>query len=41
MVKDIPWGQLFDFWQEYNCDFMECSAATGENVVQSLEIVAR
>ncbi|XP_053172023.1 ras and EF-hand domain-containing protein [Scomber japonicus] len=27
--------------KEYNCDFMECSAATGENVVQSLEIVAR
>ncbi|XP_067443264.1 uncharacterized protein rab44 isoform X2 [Thunnus thynnus] len=27
--------------KEYNFDFMECSAATGENVVQSLEIVAR
>ncbi|CAK6982866.1 ras and EF-hand domain-containing protein [Scomber scombrus] len=27
--------------KEYNSDFMECSAATGENVVQSLEIVAR
>ncbi|XP_035517870.1 uncharacterized protein rab44 isoform X2 [Morone saxatilis] len=27
--------------KEYNFEFMECSAATGENVVQSLETVAR
>lgn len=27
--------------QEYNFEFMECSAATGENVIQSLETVAR
>ncbi|XP_071383115.1 uncharacterized protein rab44 isoform X2 [Centroberyx affinis] len=27
--------------KEYNIDFMECSAATGENVMQSLETVAR
>uniref|UniRef100_A0A3Q0SDK6 RAB44, member RAS oncogene family n=1 Tax=Amphilophus citrinellus TaxID=61819 RepID=A0A3Q0SDK6_AMPCI len=27
--------------KEYDFEFMECSAATGENVIQSLEIVAR
>nr|XP_043879684.1 uncharacterized protein rab44 isoform X2 [Solea senegalensis] len=27
--------------KEYNFDFMECSAATGENVIQTLETVAR
>ncbi|XP_030274901.1 uncharacterized protein LOC115582826 isoform X2 [Sparus aurata] len=27
--------------KEYNYEFMECSAATGENVIQSLETVAR
>ncbi|XP_036957911.1 uncharacterized protein rab44 isoform X2 [Acanthopagrus latus] len=27
--------------KEYNFEFMECSAATGENVIQSLETVAR
>lgn len=27
--------------QEYDFEFMECSAATGENVIQSLEVVAR
>ncbi|XP_078140017.1 uncharacterized protein rab44 isoform X2 [Centroberyx gerrardi] len=27
--------------KDYNIDFMECSAATGENVMQSLETVAR
>ncbi|XP_029947630.1 uncharacterized protein rab44 [Salarias fasciatus] len=27
--------------KEYNFEFMECSAATGENVVQSLESIAR
>ncbi|XP_039652574.1 uncharacterized protein rab44 isoform X1 [Perca fluviatilis] len=27
--------------KEYNFEFMECSAATGENVVESLETVAR
>ncbi|XP_029989926.1 uncharacterized protein rab44 [Sphaeramia orbicularis] len=27
--------------KEYNFDFMECSAATGENVIESLETVAR
>ncbi|TNN84371.1 Ras-related protein Rab-44 [Liparis tanakae] len=27
--------------KKYNFEFMECSAATGENVVQSLETVAR
>ncbi|KAM9859351.1 uncharacterized protein rab44 [Aulostomus maculatus] len=27
--------------KEYNSDFLECSAATGDNVVQSLENVAR
>lgn len=27
--------------QEYGFDFMECSAATGENVVHSLETMAR
>ncbi|XP_022602462.1 uncharacterized protein LOC111222858 isoform X1 [Seriola dumerili] len=27
--------------KEYNFQFMECSAATGENVIQSLETVAR
>lgn len=27
--------------QEYNFEFMECSAATGENVLRSLETVAR
>ncbi|XP_063330487.1 uncharacterized protein LOC134627927 [Pelmatolapia mariae] len=27
--------------KEYDFEFMECSAATGENVIQSLEVVAR
>lgn len=27
--------------KEYNFEFMECSAATGENVIQSLETMAR
>ena len=27
--------------QDYNFDFMECSAATGENVIKALETVAR
>ncbi|XP_014837583.1 PREDICTED: uncharacterized protein LOC106914910 isoform X1 [Poecilia mexicana] len=27
--------------QEYNFEFMECSAATGENVIEALEAVAR
>ncbi|XP_061730381.1 uncharacterized protein rab44 isoform X2 [Nerophis ophidion] len=27
--------------KEYNADFMECSAVTGDNVIQSLEAVAR
>lgn len=27
--------------QEYNFEFMECSAATGENVIEALEVVAR
>lgn len=29
------------FTQEYNFEFMECSAATGENVIECLETMAR
>ncbi|KAM7422695.1 hypothetical protein PAMA_010644 [Pampus argenteus] len=39
--RQVPTQQGEILAKEYNFDFMECSAATGENVVQSLEVVAR
>lgn len=40
-MRQIKTQQGENLAKEYNFDFMECSAATGENVIESLETVAR